>query len=265
MLVGPRRIGKTTVCEAVCERLRTRGMSLVQVEVPERADSTALLQLIVDRCNRLSVAAGGRRLLRSARPLAERLLADRGIPLDLSELGAEPGALPTRAILALPRSIAEQTGRSLVLFLDELQRAVGYADGEQVLQDLVDLYGGSTDVVVLVDGSDERVLDGMLGAPVHFGKLCDRLSLSARIVPVSTWRAPLSARFAQAGMQIDEAALDALLDFGDGRPYETMTAARYAALSARKVADGDAPVAVAAFDVQMGIDEAERHLADDGG
>jgi hypothetical protein len=44
-----------------------------------------------------------------------------------------------------------------------------------------------------------------------------------------------------------------------------MTVARYAALSARKVADAAEAVHVEVFDVEMGIDEAERHLADDGG
>src|SRR5205807_1200301 len=124
MLIGPRRIGKTTVCGAACERLRSSRTPIVEVEVPERADATALLQLVVDRCNRISVAASGRRALRAVRPLVKKLLEDQGLPLDLGELGAEPNALPTRAILSLPRAIAEETGRPVILFLDELQRAI---------------------------------------------------------------------------------------------------------------------------------------------
>src|SRR6266702_2760319 len=104
----------------------------------------------------------------SARPLS--------VPLRVSGR-AEAGALPTRTILSLPLDIARQSGGPVVLFLDELQRAVDYADGEHVLGDLVDIYSGATDVVVLVDGSEERVMAGMLEPPVQFGKLCDRLSL----------------------------------------------------------------------------------------
>ncbi len=63
------------------------------------------------------------------------------------------------------------------MFFDELQRVVDYADGEEVLRDLIDIYGASEHAVVLVDGSDERALEGMFGAPVHFGKLVDRLGL----------------------------------------------------------------------------------------
>jgi hypothetical protein len=36
MLTGPRRIGKTTVCSAVCERLAQEDAVVVDIEVPER-------------------------------------------------------------------------------------------------------------------------------------------------------------------------------------------------------------------------------------
>jgi len=258
MLTGDRRIGKTTVCDAACDQVQRDGMVVVEIEVPERPDASALLQLVVDRCSRISLAATGRRMLRAARPLIEKVLRDEGIPLDLGQLGPEPGALPTRALLSLPSRLAEEAGEPVVFFLDELQRAVDYADGEQVLGDLVDLYGGATDVVVLVDGSKERALEGMLGAPVQFGKLCDRLSLEPRI-PTYTWRESLPGRFRQAGLEVQPEALEALVTFGDGRPYATMTAARYAALNARKLGSE----IIGAFEAQEGVAEARRHLEED--
>ncbi|HEX7292863.1 MAG TPA: ATP-binding protein [Conexibacter sp.] len=259
MLAGRRRIGKTTVCDAACARLTAAGAEVISIEVPERSDATTLLQHIVDQCTRASLVATGRRVARAVRPLVERLLAEQGIPLDLRELDPRSGPMPSRVILALPLSIAEETGRRVILFLDEMQRAVSYVDGEEVLRDLVDLYSGVTDTVVLVDGSDERVLEGMLGSPVHFGKLCDRLALTPTI-PRPTWIEPLHRRFEAAGLELSEDALDLLLAFGEGRPYETMAAARYTALSARKLGDPS----VGAFEAQMGIDEAVRHLEDDG-
>lgn len=155
-------------------------------------------------------------------------------------------------------ALAEERDQPVVLFLDELQRAADYADGEQLLGDLVDLYSGNTKVVVLVDGSDERALDGMLGAPAQFGKLVDRLTLDPRI-SIDIWRLGLTERFVQAGLELAPEALEKLIEFGEGRPYPTMTAARYAALGARKLGSA----AVEAFDVQMAIDEARRHLAED--
>jgi SpoVK/Ycf46/Vps4 family AAA+-type ATPase len=259
MLVGPRRIGKTTVCAAACQELKESGAVVVEVDVPERPDSQALLQLIVDACSRISLEARGRAALRVARPTIEKILSDRGIPLDLSSIGAAAGELPIRTVLGLPAELARSEKRRALLFLDELQRVVDYADGDVVLRDLVDLYAGSRDAVVLVDGSDVRALDGMFGAPAHFGKLVDRLTLDAQI-PLASWRAPLTDRFASAGLVLPDEARERILTWSGGRPYATIAAARYAALSARKTAS----TTVADFDVQMGIDEAERHLADDG-
>lgn len=258
LVSGPRRIGKTTVCDAVCDRLERQDSVVVQIEVPERPDAAALLQLVIDRCNRISLAAAGRAMWRAARPWIEKVLAEEGVPLDLSQLGASPGELPTAAVLSLPSRLHEQTGQPVVLFLDELQRAVSYADGDQLLGDLVDLYSGSSDVVVLVDGSEERAIEGMFGPPVQFGKLCGRLPLGPEI-PARLWRERLPERFRQAGLEAVPAALEALIAFGHGRPFATMTAARYAALNARKLGSDE----VGEFEVAEAVPEARRHLADD--
>jgi len=259
MLAGERRIGKTTVCAAVCERLKSQGALVIEVDVPERPDSRALLQLIIDACSRVSLARTGRAALRFARPTIEKLLSEYGVPLDLSALGREPQELPARAVLSLPAELARREGKRALLFLDELQRVVDYADGETVLRDLIDLYGASNDAVVLVDGSNERTLDGMFGEPVHFGKLVKRIELDARI-PLTSWREPLTERFSRAGLMLEDTPREELLKWSEGRPYATMAAARYTAQSARRTSSDTA----SEFDVQMGIDEADRHLQDDG-
>ena len=68
MLAGARRIGKTTVCAAVCEQLGSEGTLVIEVDVPERGDSRALLQLIIDACSRHPYAtmAAARYTARSA-------------------------------------------------------------------------------------------------------------------------------------------------------------------------------------------------------
>jgi AAA ATPase domain len=259
MLAGARRIGKTTVCAAVCEQLKSEGALVIEVDVPQRPDSRALLQLIIDACGRMSFARPGRSALRFARPTIEKLLSEYGVPLDLSELGREPHELPARKVLSLPAELARRDGKRALLFLDELQRVVDYTDGETLLCDLVDLYGTSNDAVVLVDGSNARALDGMFGEPVHFGKLVGRIELSRRI-PLTNWREPLTERFSRAGLALADTAREELLKWGDGHPYATMAAARYTAQSARRTGSD----AATEFDVQMGTDEAERHLHDDG-
>lgn len=258
MVTGPRRIGKTTVCDAACDRVQGNGLLVIPIEIPERPDSSAFLQLLIDRMSRISLAASGRRALRIARPLIEKALKDQGIPLDLAELGAEPGTLPTRTLLSLPSELAEQSDRQVVLYLDELQRAVDYADGGQLLIDLVDLYSSATDVALLVNGSNERVLEGMLGPPIHFGKLCDRLPL-APTIPASAWRRGLPDRFRRAGLVLRPEAFEIVTRFGEERPYATMAAARYAALNARKLSSDE----VGVFEAEEGVAEARRQLEDD--
>ncbi|MGH2843990.1 MAG: ATP-binding protein [Solirubrobacteraceae bacterium] len=257
MLAAPRRIGKTTVCAAVCADLKEQGALVVEIDVPERPDSRTLLQPIIDACSRISLTERGRRAFRAAQPLIQKLLADQGIPLDLSLL-AGTSELPARAVLSLPLELAKHRGKQAVVFFDELQRVVDYTDGNDILRDLVDIYGASEHAVVLVDGSDERALEGMLGAPAHFGKLVDRLGLDPKI-PFTSWRAPLTDRFTRLGLELPAAPLESILQWSAGHPYRTMAACRYTAHTARKTNS----TTVGDFDVQMGIDEAERYLRDD--
>jgi hypothetical protein len=263
MASGERRIGKTTICGAACARLRPQ-LETVRIEVPERrdADARVLLQLIIDRCNTISHAAATRKLLRAARPAIETVLGSAGTPLNLDELGAEPATSTAREILALPRTLADELGKPVVFFLDELQRAVDYTDGEEIIQALVDLYSGGGDVVVLVDGSDDRLLDRMRGAPIQIDKLCDRLAISSSI-PKQVWREALPGRFDQLSMTIDPEALEAIVEFGGERPYATMAAAQGAALAARRISVGADDATVGAFEADQAIDFARRRLADD--
>jgi hypothetical protein len=144
------------------------------------------------------------------------------------------------------------------VFFDELQRVVDYADGDELLHDLVDIYGASDHAAILVDGSDERALEGMFGPPVHFGKLVDRLGLDS-VIPLTSWRDPLADRFSRLGLELPEEPREAIPDWSGGRPYPTMAACRFTVLSARKTDSAT----VGDFDLRMGIDEAERHLRDD--
>lgn len=257
LLAGDRRIGKTTVCKATCEVLRTAdGFRVVHVEVPERTTSVDLCQLIVDRCASVGLERVGGKLFGAARPLIEELLKERGIPLDLSALGPDPVPLTRRRVLELPAALAERAGR-LVFFLDELQRVADYEDGDELLHDLTDLYAGQVGAVVLVDGSSARTFERLVGTPDGLGKLVHRRDLAPTIA-LRTWREGLAERFRQVGHPIEDDALERLLEFGDGRPYPTMTAARHSALTARATGG---PTDM--FCVGDGIAAAEKQLDDD--
>jgi hypothetical protein len=264
MASGERRIGKTTICDAVCARLRS-DFEIVRIEVPERKDADAgvFLQQIIDRCNTISrAAATARRALRVAQPTIENALRAVGIPLNLNEIGAKPAPLATRQILSLPRTLATQLDKPVVFFLDELQRAVDYTDGAELLEALVDIYSAVSDVVVLIDGSNERVLERMRGAPIQFDKLCSRVAISP-LIPKTVWRQALPERFERLSLTTTSEALEVIIEFGAERPFETMAAAQGAALAARRINAGKPKAEIGMFEADQGIEFARRRVADD--
>lgn len=185
------------------------------------------------------------------------MLKDQGIPLELSGLGATVPPATRRGALELPLAIARQHGRPVVLFIDELQRAVDYGDGVGLVSDLVDLYAGeaSRTVIVLVDGSDERSLEKLMGDPYSLAKLTSRVALPERIA-LDQWREPLRRRFDDAGLRVDEQGLERILAFGQGHPYATMAAAHFTAYNARRLDI----TKIDDFAIKHGLEEARERL-----
>jgi hypothetical protein len=256
---GRRRIGKTTVCHAACARLREQhGFLVVELEAPEQSTAAGFCQLLIDCSGRVDRARAVRRFGQTVRPFVEEQLKELGIPLDLSGLGAELAPATRRAALELPLGLARQHGVRVVLFIDELQRAVDYGDGVGLVCDLVDLYAGNGDVVVLVDGSAERTIEQLIGEPYGLGKLTSRVALPERI-PLDQWLRPLRHRFDEAELAISEERLERILAFGDGYPYATMAAALYTAFNARRLKLGE----IDDFVLDRGLEEARERLAAD--
>lgn len=259
MIAGARRIGKTTVANAACARLRDGEHLVVDVEVPERSTPDDLCQFIIERCQTQSRSAKAGRAAEVVLPLIEKLLTDEGLPLNLSALQSDdPTSAQQRAVLALPKHLARELAKPVVFFLDELQRVADYADGERFLIDLVDLYAGQTAVILLIDGSSERTLARLYEEPVSLGKLAERLNL-APTIPFDQWRRPIREHFGQTGLTIDDDAREAILEFGAERPYETMTAARHAAFMARRLETE----AVTLYVARAGLEAAKAALDDD--
>lgn len=256
-IAGPRRVGKTTVGDAVCAALAAEMVVLERLEVPEhRMDASDLLRAIVRACERVSKRDEITKAGRALRPALEALFMSQvGVPVDLKALFADPATLTTRQTLLLPVAVAQAAGEPVLLFLDELQRVDAHEDGgKSLLADMVDLYSAHPEVVVLVDGSDERLLEEMWDA-AQLGKLLRRESLSPTI-NATEWRAALPQRFAQAGLSIGRDPLEQLITFGAGRPYATMLACQYAALSATQLATET----VTELDVDGAIIATERQL-----
>lgn len=256
LVAGPRRIGKTTVCQAVCAQLETTGFTVVRVDVAESTNSAGLCNDIV-RAYLEHGPGASRRLRHSAGKSVQKALDELGIPADVSALGAEALPATRRRILELPRQL---TGgrRRVVLWLDELQRVADYDDAVAVLHDLADLYAGQDAVMVLIDGSDTRTFETLLGDSDGLGKLVRRHDLPSTI-PAAEWRSGLTERFDQAEHPIEREALEHLIAFGAEQPYRTMIVARAAAFTADQLG-GDTTT----FEVRDAITSANQQLRDDG-
>jgi hypothetical protein len=259
VLSGPRRAGKTSVCGATCAALRDEHDFLViELEAPGQSSAEGVCQLIIDRAARLDLQRISRNLLKTAVPTIQKLLEEQDVPLDLSRFGADVPDATRRAALQLPLAIARQQRRKVVFFIDELQRAVDYADGIGLVHDLVDIYSANPDVVVLVDGSDTRTIEQLMGPPYDLARLAQRISL-AHTIPADQWRRPLRERFERATLSISEEHLDRILDFGEGRPYDTMAGCLYVGLNARRLGSN----AIDDFVLKKGLKEARARLDED--
>jgi len=259
VLSGPRRAGKTSVCGAACAALHDEHDFLViELEAPEQSSAGGVCQLIIDRAARLDLQRISKGLMKAAVPTVQKLLEDQGVPLDISRFGADVPDATRRATLELPLAIARQQRRKVVFFIDELQRAVDYADGISLIHDLVDIYSGNPDVVVLVDGSDERTIERLLSPPYDLGRLGQRRPLP-HTIPADQWRRPLLDRFERAALFISEERLERILEFGGGRPYDTMAGCLYVGLNARRLQSDT----IDDFVLEHGLEEARARLDED--
>jgi hypothetical protein len=207
---------------------------------------------------RLDLQRISRGLLKAAVPTIQELLEEQGVPLDISQFGADIPGATRRAALELPLALARQQQRKVVFFIDELQRAVDYADGIGLVHDLVDIYAGNQDVVVLVDGSDDRTIERLMVPPYGLARLAQRVTLP-HTIPADQWRRPLRERFDRAALAISDEHLDRILSFGEGRPYDTMAGCLYVGLTARRIGSE----AIDAFVLDKGLEEARGRLDED--
>jgi hypothetical protein len=150
------------------------------------------------------------------------------------------------------------TSVRVALFLDELQRAVDYSDGVGLIRDLVDIYAGNPNVVLLVDGSNERTIEQLMGSPYSMARLGQRLALTPTM-PSDQWRAPLRDRFERAALSISEDRLERIIEFGEERPYDTMVGSLLVGQNARRVQSDT----IDDFVLNRGLEEARARLDED--
>ena len=242
VVAGPRRTGKTSVCEAALARAKRAGNYTVAIDLFRIPNAAQLAETLVAA----TIANRPRlhRLVYRARE-AGRLIADAaGTTVVLraqDELGAEleiafkPGLAdrdPDRYLdyaLALPQRIAKADGKHAIVFIDEFQEVANprkpYGDTDAVTKRMRAIFQRSPDVSFLFAGSYEHLLRGLFGqARQAFGSFGGIYEL--RPIALEAWHDGIVARLAADSCTIDPEALDRLLELGGGHPRATMLIAQ---------------------------------------
>jgi uncharacterized protein len=246
VVAGPRRTGKTSVCEASLGRLARRGAYTAKVDLFRVSDSAELAEALVaavianrsaaHRALRRARSAGRAALSAAQAQAVVRMLGELGEGVELVLTPGLAARDPERALdlaLELPERVARADGKRLVLFFDEFQELASarrpYGDPDAVTNRMRAIFQRSTSVSYLFAGSIEHVMRDLF-APSRrafsgFGSF-----YSLRPIAEEEWHAGLAERFAADACTASEAALARIIELGGGHPRATMRIAQQAHL-----------------------------------
>jgi uncharacterized protein len=246
IVAGPRRTGKTSVCEAALSRARRRGAYTAKVDLFRVSDAAELAEALAaavianrsaaHRALRRARSAGRAALTAAQSSAVVRMIGELGEGVELALTPGLAAQDPDRALdlaLELPERVATADGRRLILFLDEIQEVAAarrpYGDPDAVTNRMRAVFQRSTAVSYLFAGSVEHVVRDLF-APSRrafsgFGSF-----YALRPISADEWRRGLAERFAADDCTIAEPALDRIVELGGGHPRATMRIAQQAHL-----------------------------------
>jgi hypothetical protein len=246
IVAGPRRTGKTSVCEAALSRARRRGAYTAKVDLFRVSDAAELAEAVAaavianrsatHRALRRARTAGRAALTAAQSTAVIRMIGELGEGVELALTPGLAAQNPERALdlaLELPERVAIADGRRLILFLDEFQEVASarrpYGDPDAVTNRMRAVFQRSTAVSYLFAGSIEHVVRDLF-APARrafsgFGSF-----YALRPISEEEWRRGLAERFAADDCTIAEPALDRIVELGGGHPRATMRIAQQAHL-----------------------------------
>lgn len=242
VVAGPRRTGKTSVCDAVLGRLARRGFYTVGIDLFRIATAAELAEALVAKTveNRSAL----RRIVHQTRR-AGRFVADvvetSAVVKSKTELGEEleiafrPGLAardPERYLdyaLALPGRIAEADRKQMVVFFDEFQEIASsqkpYGEPDRLAKRMRAIFQRSSGVSYLFAGSLEHLMRDLFTptqrALHQFGGFHD-----LRPIDQDAWARGLNERFVADDCEVTDNALERLIDYGELHPRSTMLLAQ---------------------------------------
>jgi hypothetical protein len=242
IVAGPRRTGKTSVCDAALGQLAKRGYYQVSIDLFRVATAAEFAEVLVAAT--ISNRSPLRRVIHQTRR-AGRLVADAlhtaAVIKSKAQLGEEleiafsPGLAardPERYLdyaLALPGRIADADRKQVVVFFDEFQEIGAahqpYGDPDRLTKRMRAIFQRTSGVSYLFAGSLEHLMRDLFTpsdrALHQFGGFHD-----LRPIDPEAWAEGLSERFAADDCVVEPAALDRIIEYGEAQPRSTMLIAQ---------------------------------------
>ncbi len=244
IVAGPRRTGKTSVCDAAIGRLARRGCYTVSIDLFRVASGSEFAEALVAAT--LSNRSALRRILHQTRR-AGRFVADAvqtsAVIKSKAQLGDEleiafaPGLAardPERYLdyaLALPGRIAAADGKDVVVFFDEFQEVASggqpYGNADRLTKRMRAIFQRSVGVSYLFAGSIEHLMRDLFTpsqrALHQFGGFHALRPIDSR-----AWLIGLGERFEADECRTQAGALERLIEYGELQPRTTMLIAQKA-------------------------------------
>ena len=243
IIAGPRRTGKTSVCDAALGCLADGDCYVAAVDLFRLADAADFAEQLVlcTIANRSSLKRLAHKARRAGRALADaatltatvRARAELGEELDLAFRPGLAAQDPDRYLtyaLELPQRIANADGRRLIVFFDEFQEIAAprrpFGDPDRLTKRMRAIFQRSPDVSFLFAGSMEHLMRDLFvpteRALSQFGSF-----YPLSMIPPEAWREGITRRLAEDSCTIAPDALERLLAAGEGHPRVTMLIARW--------------------------------------
>jgi hypothetical protein len=242
VVAGPRRTGKTSVCEAALTRVKGRGFYVAAVDLFRLADAAELAEALAAAV--LANRSGTRRAITKARALgrsaltaaqASAVLKMRDQLGDGVELVVTPGlaqrdpAAALAAALELPERIARADDKRVVLFFDEFQEVAGdrrpYGDPDAVTKRMRAIFQRSDHVSHLFAGSLEHVMRDLF-APTRRAFSGFGTFKTLRPIDSEEWFEGLLERFRADDCEPQSGVVERIVELGEGHPRVTMLIAQ---------------------------------------
>lgn len=242
VLAGPRRTGKTSVCEAVMGRLARDGLYTVSVDLFRIATAAELAEALVAAtiANRSALRRALHQTRRAGRFVADALHTS-AVLRSKAQLGEEleiaftPGLAardPDRYLdyaLSLPGRIAVADSKEVIVFFDEFQEVAGpaqpYGDPDRLTKRMRAIFQRASGVSYLFAGSLEHMMRDLF-VPSHralhqFGGFHSLRPIDAR-----AWRKGITMRFTADDCTLHEHAVQRIIEYGEMHPRTTMLVAQ---------------------------------------